>query len=78
MIAAIKALFDSITQTMKTYETKIQARTTEEVVKEKRCLKKASDITEQILILVDIYKHLFNEKDLDKYERLKKKFLKVN
>jgi SHS2 domain-containing protein len=78
MIAAIKALFDSITQTMKTYETKIQARTTEEVVKEKRCLKKASDITEQILILVDSYKHLFNEKDLDKYERLKKKFLKVN
>lgn len=78
MIAAIKALFDSITQTMKTYETKIEARTTEEVVKEKRCLKKASDITEQILILVDSYKHLFNEKDLDKYERLKKKFLKVN
>ena len=60
------------------YETKIQARTTEEVVKEKRCLKKASDITEQILILVDSYKHLFNEKDLDKYEKLKKKFLKVN
>lgn len=78
MIAAIKALFDSITQTMKTYETKIQARTTEEVVKEKRCLKKASDITEQILILVDSYKHLFNEKDLDRYEKLKKKFLKVN
>ena len=78
MIAAIKAFFDSLNQIMKTYETKINHRGTEEVIKEKKHLKTASDITEKILILVDSYKHLFNEKDLDRYERLKRKFLKVN
>ena len=78
MIAAIKSLFDTICQIMKTYETKIESRTIDEVVKEKKLLKKASDITEQIIILVDRYKNLFEEKDFIKYEKLKKKFLKVN
>lgn len=78
MIAAIKSFFDSLTQVMKTYESKIEHQTTDEVVKEKKALKKASDITEQILIIVENYKKVFDEKDLEKYEKLKKKFLKVN
>lgn len=78
MLAVIKSFLDSITQAMKTYEKKIDGRTTDEVVKDKRNLKKASNIAEQILIIVEQYKHLFDEKDLDKYEKLKKKFLKVN
>ena len=78
MIGLIKAIVTSITEALKAYETKIKNQTTTEVVKEKRQLKKASNITENILMITDNYTHVFTETDLVRYNKLKKKFLKVN
>lgn len=78
MMMSIKAFFDSISKIMNVYETKIKNQTTTEVVKDKRALKKATDITEEILELTDKYCETFEKRDLRKYEKLKKKFLKVN
>ena len=78
MIGLIKAIVTSITEALKAYETKIKNQTTTEVVKEKRQLKKAANITENILMITDNYTNLFTETDLVRYNKLKKKFLKVN
>lgn len=78
MIAAITAFFQSLTQTIKAYETYIKEQSTTDVVKTKHRLKKATDVTEEILIIVDKYVDTFEEKDINKYEKLKKKFLKYN
>lgn len=78
MLAAIKAFFDSLVEVMRAYEVKIANQTTTELVKEKRKLKKASDLTEQILNITDKYIDLFKENDFKKYTKLKTKFLKVN
>lgn len=78
MMMTIKAFFDSLSKMMNVYETKIKNQTTTEVVKDKRALKKASNITEEILEITDKYCKTFEKRDLRKYEKLKKKFLKVN
>lgn len=78
MIAALKAFFDSLSKMMNVYETKIKNQTTTEVVKDKRALKKASNITEEILEITDKYCETFEKRDIRKYNKLKKKFLKVN
>ena len=78
MLAAIKSFFDSLVEIMRAYEVKIANQATTELVKEKRKLKKASDLTEQILNITDKYIDLFEETDFNKYIRLKAKFLKVN
>lgn len=78
MLAAIKSFFDSLVEIMRAYEVKIANQTTTELVKEKRKLKKASDLTEQILNITDKYIDLFEETDFNKYIKLKTKFLKVN
>ena len=78
MILAIKAFFDSLTATMNTIETKINQQTTSQILRDKRRLKEASNITEDILTITDKYKESFEIKDLNKYERLKRKFLKLN
>lgn len=76
-----KALTEAITaleKMLEAYKTSLEEQTTTEVVKEKKSLKKASDITEEILDIVENYKHLFNEKDLKRYNKLRSKFLRVN
>lgn len=76
-----KALTEAITaleKMLEAYKTSLEEQTTTEVVKEKKSLKKASDITEEILDIVENYKHLFNEKDLKRYNKLRSKFLQVN
>ena len=78
MILAIKAFFDSLTATMNTIETKINQQTTSQILRDKRRLKEASNITEDILTITDKYKESFEIKDLNRYERLKRKFLKLN
>ena len=75
---AIKAFFDSISKTMNVYETKIKNQTTTEVVKDKKMLKQASNITEEILEIVDRYVETFEPSDIKRYNKLKKKFLRVN
>lgn len=76
--AAVKAFFDSISKIVQMYETKLTNQTTTEVVKDKKLLKKASNITEEILEITDKYIDKFDEKDQKRYKKLQKKFLKVN
>lgn len=78
MVAALTAFFQSLTQALKAYETHLNQQSTTDVVKTKKQLKKASDVTEQILQITDQYVSKFEEKDLSRYNKLKKQFLKLN
>ena len=78
IVLAIKAFFDSVAKTMSMYEEKLKNQTTTEVVKDKKMLKKASNITEEILEITDKYVNTFDSSDVKKYNKLKKRFLKVN
>ena len=78
MITAVTAFLQSLTQAIKTYETYILEQSTTDVLKTKKKLKKASDVTEEILQITDMYASKFEEKDLNKYNKLKKQFLKLN
>ena len=62
MIAAITAFFQSLNQAIKTYETHILQQGNTELVKSKKRLKKASDITEEILDITDRYSSQFDKK----------------
>ena len=74
----IQAFIEAIEQALKTYEASIKNQTTTEVVYDKKLLKRASNITENILIITDKYFDKFEEADQKQYLKLKKKFLKVN
>lgn len=78
MISSITALFDMIKQIFATKSTSLQQQTTTVVVNDRKNLKRASNITEELLELTDKYTHLFNEKDAIRYKRLKRRFMKVN
>lgn len=78
MILTIKAILDTVKQGISAYETQLKTQTTTEVVREKKQLKRASNITEQILLLVDKYVNSFTQDDQVLYRKLKRKFLKVN
>ena len=74
----IQAFIEAIKQALKTYEASIKNQTTTEVVHDKKLLKRASNITENILMITDKYFDKFEEEDQKQYLKLKKKFLKVN
>ena len=78
MFTALTEAITALEKMLEAYKTSLEEQTTTEVVKEKKSLKKASDITEEILDIVENYKHLFNEKDLKLYNKLRSKFLRVN
>lgn len=78
MLAVIKSFFDSLNKTMQAYETKIKNLPTSEIVKDKRLLKKATNITEQILDITNNYTQYFSKQDLKRYEQLKRKFMRYN
>lgn len=74
----IQAFIEAIKQALKTYEASIKNQTTTEVVHDKKLLKRASNITENILMITDKYFDTFEKGDQKQYLKLKKKFLKVN
>lgn len=78
MNTAITAFFEMLKQFFKLRETDIEHKPTTDVIKDKKTLKKATNITEQILEITDNYVESFDEKDAKKYEKLKKRFLKYN
>lgn len=45
-----------------------------QVVKDKRRLKKATNIAQKIFVIVDYYKDYFYKKDKREYEKLRKEF----
>ena len=74
--ACLTELFAMVKEWFKKSQIEIKNKPTLEVVKDKKELKKASNITEDILLLTDKYYHLFDKSDQRKYNRLKKKFNK--
>jgi hypothetical protein len=78
MLGSVTALFNMIKQIFATKSTSLQQQTTTIVVKDRKDLKRASNITEELLELTDSYVHLFNERDAIRYKRLKRRFMKVN
>lgn len=78
MFTAITSFFQSLTKAIEAYETHIIEQDSIEVLKSKKRLKKASDITEEILTIVDKYVESFDTSDSKRYQKLKKAFQKVN
>ena len=63
---------------LEAYKASLEEQTTTEIVKEKKDLKKASNLCEEILGITDKYKNTFDKKDLLRYNKLRDKFFKVN
>ena len=78
MLGSVTALFDMIKQIFATKSASIEQQTTTIVVRDRKDLKRASNITEELLELTDKYVHAFDEKDAIRYKRLKRRFMKVN
>lgn len=78
MLSLISQLITMLKQLLSTYETSVKNQTTTEVVRDKKYLKKASNITEEILEITDKYFESFEKEDIKKYIKLKKRFLKFN
>lgn len=74
----IKALFDSLSNFFSFAETNKEHQAESEIIKDKKKLKKASDISEEILMLTVRYKKYMTPKDQAKLLRLIKKFNKNN
>lgn len=54
----------------------LQAET--QVIKDKKRLKKATNIAQKIFVIVDYYKDYFYKKDKREYEKLRKEFDKLD
>ena len=78
MLSLLSQVINMLKQLLSAYETSVKNQTTTEVVKDKKCLKKASNITEEILEITDKYFESFEKEDIKKYTKLKKRFLKFN
>lgn len=78
MLATLRAFFESLAKTMQAYEAKVKNQTTTEVVRDKKALKRASNITEEILDITGKYVDCFTKADAKKYDRLRRKFMRYN
>ena len=78
MNAAITAFFEMIKQFLNVKQTDMENKPILEMVKDKKSLKKGTDIAERILDITDRYQEHFSKSDLRRYNSLKKKFKKFN
>ena len=78
MHTAITAFFDMIKEFFNMRAEDLSHKVENELVRDKKYLKKASNITENIIALVDKYSDTFKKSDLRKYEKLKTQFKKYN
>ena len=78
MYAALTAFFEMLKQAFSLKQTDLENKTTLDVVDDKESLKKGTDIAEEIFKITDKYTRYFENKDLKKYNSLKKKFNKNN
>ncbi len=66
---ALKSLFDCA-ENAKTRQSETQ------IIKDKKRLKEATNIAEEIFSITDLYKGVFAQEHLDEYEKLMRKFNK--
>ena len=74
----IKALFESLSNFFSFAETSNERQSETVVIKDKKKLKKASDISEEILMLAVKYKNCMTTRDQARLLRLIRKFNKNN
>lgn len=74
----LKAFFDSLSNFFCYAETSKECQSETEVIKDKKKLKKASDISEEILMLAVKYKNCMTSRDQARLLRLIRKFNKNN
>lgn len=74
----IKALFESLSNFFSFAETSKERQSETEVIKDKKKLKKASDISEEILMLAVKYKNCMTTRDQARLLRLIRKFNRNN
>lgn len=77
-MATITALLEFLKSLCGLKQTDLENKTTLEVVKDKKSLKKGTNYAEQILEITDQYTRYFSKKHLTKYNSLKKRFKKNN
>lgn len=73
LINAIAEAFKSLFACAQNAKTR-QAET--QIIKDKKRLKEATNIAEEIFNITDLYKDIFTQDDLDEYEKLMRKFNK--
>lgn len=76
--AMVKSITDAITSVMNYLSVSKEKQIETEIIKEKKSLKKASDISEKILQIVLKYIDTFEEKDRKRIEKLYDDFLEKN
>lgn len=78
MGTAITALLELLKQFLCVKQTDMENRPVLDAIRDKRNLKKATDIMEKVLLIADKYTEQFDKKDLKQYNKLKNRFLKFN
>ena len=76
--AMVKSITDTITSVMDYLSVSKEKQIETEIIKEKKSLKKASDISEKIFQIVLKYIDTFEEKDRKRIEKLYDDFLEKN
>lgn len=76
--AAVKAVFDSLASFFSYAETSKEHQAESSVIKDKKKLEKASDVSEDIILLAFKYRKCMTSSDQRKLLRLTKKFKKNN
>lgn len=71
---SIKAVGEAFTSLFNYCKANKEHQAETQVVKDKRRLKKATNIAQKIFSITDYYKDYFYKKDLREYEKLRKEF----
>jgi hypothetical protein len=77
-LGTIKAFFNLVSAYFKFAKAGKEHAAEISTVKDRKALKKATDIAEKIMSITDRYSEGFSKQDLKKYEKLKEQFKKVN
>ena len=78
MLEFINSIVNTIEQIFKTWEVNICHELENTIINDKKDLKEATNVTEEILIITDKYTKWFDKEDYRNYHKLKRKFLKLN
>lgn len=75
---AIEAVGNAFKSVSDCFKTSKEHQCETQILKDKKRLKEATNVAEQIFEITDDYKDYFNYRDLEDYEKLRKKFDEKN
>lgn len=71
---AIKSVGEAFTSLFNYFKTAKEEQCETQLIKDKKRLKEATNIAEEIFVITDKYKDFFTEDDTENYNKLRKKF----